>query len=366
MRPLCGRYDGGVFDLRFVLNLFSMGWLAQSIDVIFSCLFSLSVQFQVNGWGFKRITEGPDLNSYYHEMFLRGLPKVAAKMRRPQKGDIVAMSSNKELGQHPDFYKISLFAPLPEIESERQGTKEDKNNSMLACEDATENKSVQVNDQRSGDNEDASPEHSPATASRTAMTNSPKMSILSSDAPASPASSKDSNMTYGSVKGDSTGPTSVAHSLFHSPDRPLIHTVRMSEEHLQSDMSSPGLAGARELVEMSADSPGSIHSWNEPRDQDLSAWAGTPSFGSYSSPATTTRQQVLISGFNTPSNYYEVTPPSQLASPYRDGGGCNMPPVRPYQRPYSGDGNDDSGLSAADLCYLTEQNRLLQAQGKDV
>ena len=356
MRPLCGRYDGGVFDIRFVLNLFSMGWLAQSIGVIFSCLSFVSVIFQVNGWGFKRITEGPDLNSYYHEMFLRGLPKVAAKMRRPQKGDIVAISSNKELGQHPDFYKISLFAPLPEIESESQGTKEDKNNSMLASEDATENESAQVNDRRSGDNEDASPEHSPATAT----TNSLKVNDLSSDAPASPASSKDSHMSYGSVKGDSTGPTSVAHNLFHSPDRPLIHTVRLSEEHLQSDMSSPGLAGARELVEMSADSPGSIHSWNEPRDQDLSTWAGTPSFGSYSSPATTTRQQVLISGFNTPSNYYEVTPPSQLTSPYRDGGGYNMPPVRPW------DGNDDSGLSAADLCYLTEQNRLLQAQGKDV
>jgi hypothetical protein len=76
----------------------------------------------VNGWGFKRITEGPDLNSYYHEMFLRGLPQVCAKMRRPQKGQGAHSQHNKDssgnLGQAPDFYKISMFAPLPPLEDE--------------------------------------------------------------------------------------------------------------------------------------------------------------------------------------------------------------------------------------------------------
>ena len=43
-------------------------------------------------------------------MFLRGLPQVCAKMRRPTKGEA---GGNKDLGQHPDFYKISIFAPLP-------------------------------------------------------------------------------------------------------------------------------------------------------------------------------------------------------------------------------------------------------------
>jgi hypothetical protein len=57
------------------------------------------------------MTEGPDLNSYYHEMFLRGLPDLCAKMRRPVKH---ISSATKDLSEYPDFYKISMFAPLPD------------------------------------------------------------------------------------------------------------------------------------------------------------------------------------------------------------------------------------------------------------
>merc|ERR1712232_497030 len=38
---------------------------------------------QANGWGFRRITQGRDRNSYYHELFLRGLPHLSKKMRHP-------------------------------------------------------------------------------------------------------------------------------------------------------------------------------------------------------------------------------------------------------------------------------------------
>lgn len=38
---------------------------------------------QVNGWGFKRLTEGPDHNAYYHEYFLRDYQHVCWKMQRP-------------------------------------------------------------------------------------------------------------------------------------------------------------------------------------------------------------------------------------------------------------------------------------------
>jgi len=37
---------------------------------------------QVNGWGFNRVTEGPDHNSYFHKFFLRGQPDLCQKMRR--------------------------------------------------------------------------------------------------------------------------------------------------------------------------------------------------------------------------------------------------------------------------------------------
>jgi len=67
---------------------------------------------QVNGWGFKRMTQGPDHNSYYHELFLRGLPKLCQKMKRPAKTSHgMTMPSP---GAHPDFYSMSLYAPLPE------------------------------------------------------------------------------------------------------------------------------------------------------------------------------------------------------------------------------------------------------------
>jgi len=38
---------------------------------------------QVNGWGFNRVTEGPDHNSYYHQNFLRDYPELCREMQRP-------------------------------------------------------------------------------------------------------------------------------------------------------------------------------------------------------------------------------------------------------------------------------------------
>jgi len=48
---------------------------------------------QVNGWGFRRITQGPDHNSYFHEYFLRDQPEMCHKMKR-----IVGTSKNKNAG----------------------------------------------------------------------------------------------------------------------------------------------------------------------------------------------------------------------------------------------------------------------------
>lgn len=64
---------------------------------------------QVNGWGFKRMTQGPDHNSYYHELFLRGLPHLCLKMRRPAR----SKQGNVDSDANPDFYRLSMVAPLP-------------------------------------------------------------------------------------------------------------------------------------------------------------------------------------------------------------------------------------------------------------
>lgn len=64
---------------------------------------------QANGWGFRRITQGRDRNSYYHERFLRGLPYLCKQMKRPG----VAEKGSTDVDREPDFYKISELHPVP-------------------------------------------------------------------------------------------------------------------------------------------------------------------------------------------------------------------------------------------------------------
>ena len=64
---------------------------------------------QANGWGFRRITQGRDRNSYYHELFLRGLPHLCKKMKRPGVAEKQAADPEHE----PDLYKISELHPVP-------------------------------------------------------------------------------------------------------------------------------------------------------------------------------------------------------------------------------------------------------------
>lgn len=64
---------------------------------------------QANGWGFRRITQGRDRNSYYHELFLRGLPHLCKKMKRPGVNKKVTVDAEHE----PEFYAIGEMHPLP-------------------------------------------------------------------------------------------------------------------------------------------------------------------------------------------------------------------------------------------------------------
>eukprot|EP00542_Grammatophora_oceanica_P022825 CAMPEP_0194028814 /NCGR_PEP_ID=MMETSP0009_2-20130614/2702_1 /TAXON_ID=210454 /ORGANISM="Grammatophora oceanica, Strain CCMP 410" /LENGTH=490 /DNA_ID=CAMNT_0038668315 /DNA_START=186 /DNA_END=1658 /DNA_ORIENTATION=- len=65
---------------------------------------------QANGWGFRRITQGCDRNSYYHPQFLRGLPHLCKTMKRPGVSEKGAVDPDHE----PDFYKISEQYPVPD------------------------------------------------------------------------------------------------------------------------------------------------------------------------------------------------------------------------------------------------------------
>jgi hypothetical protein len=64
---------------------------------------------QANGWGFRRITRGRDRNSYYSELFIRGLPHLCKQMKRPNAYEKQATNPEHE----PDFYKISMEHPVP-------------------------------------------------------------------------------------------------------------------------------------------------------------------------------------------------------------------------------------------------------------
>jgi hypothetical protein len=76
---------------------------------------------QANGWGFRRITQGRDRNSYYHELFLRGMPHLCKQMKRPGVAEKAVANASHE----PDFNRISEVHPVPE--------KADDESIMLKC-----------------------------------------------------------------------------------------------------------------------------------------------------------------------------------------------------------------------------------------
>jgi hypothetical protein len=287
---------------------------------------------QVNGWGFKRITEGPDLNAYYHEMFLRGLPHVCNKMRRPVRGE---SGLSRDLGQHPDFYKISMFAPLPPVGS--SSTKEDD------------------------------PEFESAVASSPTSTNMETISFQKS--PGVVSHDDTSSMKDGPISSDDTR-IDQSKNASDSDDRISDGRALITSASLESPPSSPNTDRSMTRNTPNAyfdsfvgiqrtPSGNSLSSWNDHHDQDL-MWGGQ----SVGSPTTTHGQWHQTDHFPTLQNansFGHVTPPG---GPIRSSSVHLLPQQDPIHLPFHGsdvfdEGVDDSGLSAADLCYLTQQNRIL-------
>ncbi|KAL7527821.1 hypothetical protein ACHAXR_004014, partial [Thalassiosira sp. AJA248-18] len=85
--------------------------VTEAIPSYFSLTKFESFTRQLSGWGFKRLhRQGPDVDCYYHESFLRGIPKLTVNMRR-------VASKQGKCAPHPegepDFYLISRSYPLP-------------------------------------------------------------------------------------------------------------------------------------------------------------------------------------------------------------------------------------------------------------
>mmetsp|Transcript_25582 Transcript_25582/g.55040 ORF Transcript_25582/g.55040 Transcript_25582/m.55040 type:complete len:517 (-) Transcript_25582:270-1820(-) len=74
----------------------------------------------VNAWGFRRITKGPDRDSYYHEMFLRGKPRLHERMKRLPTCHRKTPVDKED--KCPDFYDLAKTSPLPEVSWSFQGS----------------------------------------------------------------------------------------------------------------------------------------------------------------------------------------------------------------------------------------------------
>ena len=88
---------------------FSIRWVQLFEEVIMPKYFNQaklsSFQRQLNLYGFKRITQGVDRGSYYHEAFLRGKPDLARIIKRQRiKGTCVRGRANPD--SEPNFYAM--------------------------------------------------------------------------------------------------------------------------------------------------------------------------------------------------------------------------------------------------------------------
>ena len=80
----------------------------------------MSFTRQLNLWGFKRITRGQDAGAYYHELFLRGRPRLTLRMRRQKiKGTGIKPTPNPD--SEPNFYALMFDRPLPAPEKRKEG-----------------------------------------------------------------------------------------------------------------------------------------------------------------------------------------------------------------------------------------------------
>lgn len=67
---------------RSFLVLHPQSFVKEVLPRFFKQSKFMSFTRQLNLWGFKRITKGTESGSYYHELFLRGRPRLCMKMRR--------------------------------------------------------------------------------------------------------------------------------------------------------------------------------------------------------------------------------------------------------------------------------------------
>jgi len=76
-----------------------------------------SFQRQLNLYGFRRITQGADAGAYYHELFLRGRPKLCMRMTR-QKVKGTGHKQPTDVASEPNLYALPALEMLEGEEEE--------------------------------------------------------------------------------------------------------------------------------------------------------------------------------------------------------------------------------------------------------
>jgi hypothetical protein len=290
----------------------------------------LHLVLQVNGWGFKRITEGPDLNAYYHEMFLRGLPQVAAKMRRPLKGQI---DPSKELGQCPDFHKISMLAPLP-LENAASMAKRDLKDGTGR---SSEKKADVKNRKDSGPYDSVETNEPPTTEDCADFVD---------------GKSLDDTVSVAS------GVASIKGYMVQSSDVPVDTPKRGADTVKNGAPAEYGVFG----------SSASVGSWHDRHEQDFAWGAMSASSSSAGSPhahsaplfAPDGYRMQQQQGMHISNTYSQVTPPTHVRN--TPSNRASFPRNPSLTNILYQEETDKSGLSLADLAYLTNQNRILLSQ----
>ena len=93
----------------------------QIMGRFFQCSKFSSFRRQLNLYDFRRINSGRDAGSYYHELFLRGKPKLAFKMvRRLRKGNQNRLSPSSD--NVPDFYKMPFMGPIDDDDKSQRNS----------------------------------------------------------------------------------------------------------------------------------------------------------------------------------------------------------------------------------------------------
>jgi len=144
-------------DLEHIVHFFSHGRAfiisdsKQFVDEIMPRFFRqsrlTSFQRQLNLYGFKRITQGPDNGGYYHEYFLRGRPALCANMRRKK------VKGEKKLRRDPDEQEPNFYDMPPIVGDDQHPSKRKKSDGDKSVSDVPirnrKNKSVQEKNSQS-------------------------------------------------------------------------------------------------------------------------------------------------------------------------------------------------------------------------